>query len=158
MLIILFSTASIFAASSATEPTAKQLVKQGEASLLGFDFASIRFKLEASNKHKQLATVSLERKNEIVFWGEKYAYLSFSVGAGKMNVDYQKKQENMLAIPLNDGKLPRKISLPIISNASYLTEREKQILLNPQKNDYIAIELRDPQGQILSITNYFLHD
>lgn len=158
VLIIFLSTASIFAASQAAEPTPKQLVKQGEASLLGLDFASIEFKLEVPNKHERLATVSLERKDELVFRGEKYAYLSFSVGSGKMNVDYQRKQENMLAVPLNDGKLPVKISLAINSNASYLEEKEKQILLKPQKNDYIAIELRDPQGQLLSITNYFLHD
>lgn len=79
------------------------------------------------------------------------------MGSGKTNIVYHKKIDDMLAVPLDNGKLPRDMTLPLLADASYLSEAEKQILLKPQVNDYIAIELRDPQGQILSITNYFLH-
>lgn len=139
------------------EPRPNAKIKQGESLLSGIDFATIKFSLEKNGKMRQLASVHIERQDEVVFTGEKNAYLSFNLGAGKMNIAYHKKQDDLLQIPLDNGKLPKKITLPILTDASYLQEAEKQILLKPQANDYIAIELRDPQGQILSITNYFLH-
>lgn len=155
LLIGLLLGISFSLISAESRPNAK--IKQGESLLSGIDFAAIKFSLEKNDQMRQLAIVHIERQDEVVFTGEKNAYLSFNLGAGKMNIAYHKKQDDMLRIPLDNGKLPKEITLPILADASYLREAEKQILLKPQANDYIAIELRDPQGQILSITNYFLH-
>lgn len=70
LLLIVFLLGASFSLILA-ETRVNQRIKQGESLLSGIDFATIGFRLERSDKTHKLASVRIERQEEVVFVGEK---------------------------------------------------------------------------------------
>lgn len=59
----------------------------------------------------------------------------------------------MLEVPLENGLIPNLIEVKLDSRPNLLTEEEHQLLKERSHDLVLSVELRDPQGLPLEVTN-----
>ncbi|MFM1585328.1 hypothetical protein, partial [Helcococcus ovis] len=67
----------------------------------------------------------------------------------KKNID----DKSLFKIPLVNNRIPRVTEILIDKNSDLLTKKEHKAILEKEKGLWISIQIRDPQGFILEISN-----
>lgn len=144
------------------ENITKSLFADGE--LKSKAYSNIQAKLEYIGSDKFNLKIRIEQKDEIKFTTENqnvYADIyisSSSLENGEILYEKNINDKSLYKIPLKDGKIPEATEILIDENSELLTPEEKKEILNKTEGLWISVQLRNPQGQILEVSNTIFNE
>lgn len=122
------------------------------------EYSNIQAKLEYLENNGFNLVLRLEHKDPIIFETENQnVYLETNVvllGEVGTGIDYHKDNlEKLIKIPLEDNKIPHIFEISLDQNTNYLDENSKNIILEKKEDFFLSVNVRDPQGYILEVSN-----
>ncbi|MCT1795558.1 hypothetical protein [Helcococcus kunzii] len=144
------------------EEVTKSLFADGE--LKNISYSNTQAKLEYIGSDKFNLKIRIEQKDEIKFTTENqniYAdiYISSQEFENEEILNVKDiNDKSLYKIPLKDGKIPATTEILIDEKSELLTPEEKNGILNKTEGLWISVQLRDPQGQILEVSNTIFNE
>lgn len=144
------------------EEVTKNLFADGE--LKNISYSNTQAKLEYIGSDKFNLKIRIEQKDEIKFTTENqniYADIYISSQEFENGEILNVKDINdksLYKISLKEGKIPTTTEILIDENSELLTLEEKNDILNKTEGLWISVQLRDPQGQILEVSNTIFNE
>lgn len=135
----------------------KSLFAEGE--LKNKEFSNIVAKLEYLEDDDFLLKIRIEQKHDISFTTDNQnVYGEIYISSEKLEnngILYEKdiNDSSLFAIPLIDNKIPPVTEILIDKDSKILTTDEKKAIIEKDKGLWISVQIRDPQGYILEISN-----
>lgn len=123
------------------------------------DYSNVLAEIDYLENENYELKIRIEQKDDIIFTTENQnVYADIYIYSKKNNTGeilHQKSidDESLYKIPLVDNKIPAVTELVIDKDSKLLTEEEHNAILNKEPGLWISVQIRDPQGFILEISN-----
>lgn len=132
-----------------------------ESALKEKDYSNILSEIEYINDKSYKLKIRIEQKDDIIFTTENqnvYADISISSNNfGDGHIIYEKKiDDSLYKIPLNNNKIPNITEILIDENSPLLSKEEHEEILKKSDALTVSVQIRDPQGYILEVSNTIL--
>lgn len=120
-------------------------------------YTNIKSILEYLDDDKYKIKIRIEQKDKIKFSNENQnVYADFLISSENLDngtIDYKKNIEDLYPIQLIDGKIPMATEILIDDSSKFLTKEEHEEIKNKSRGLWLSVQLRDPEGYILEISN-----
>ncbi|MFM1541221.1 hypothetical protein [Helcococcus ovis] len=130
-----------------------------EGTLKDKQYSNIVAMIDYMDDNSYKLKIRIEQKDDITFNTENQnVYADINISSDSLNngeIKYKKNidDKSLFKIPLVNNRIPRVTEILIDKNSDLLTKKEHKAILEKEKGLWISIQIRDPQGFILEISN-----
>lgn len=147
-------------------PKETKVVKSlfGEGMLEDKEYSNVIALLEYLDDDSYQLKLRIEQKDHINFTTENQnVYADIVISSKKLDnssISYEKdiNDKSLYKIPLIDNEMPEVTEFLIDQNSELLSEEEHKAIKNKDSDLVVSVQLRDPQGFILEISNIIISE
>lgn len=135
----------------------KKMISEGE--LKRKEYSNVVSNLEYTDNNSYKLKIRIEQKDKVVFTTDNQkVYADINISSDRLDnndIIYHKNTDDktLFSIPLDKNKIPHVTEILIDENSNLLTKEEHKAILNKEKGLSLSVQIRDPQGYILEISN-----
>lgn len=139
-----------------SEPKVESSIFQ-ESELKNKDYSNVISKIEYLDNGNYLLKVRIEQKDDIIFDDDdKNVYAEIKISSDKLDnsgIYNNEDIDKLYQIPLKDNLMPEVTEILIDKNSDIITKEEHEAIKNKDEGLLISVNIRDPRGDLLEMTN-----